>query len=396
MPTTGHRADVSPQRVRHVLMTADAVGGVWPYTMDLGSGLRARGLGITVAVMGPPPSDAQRSDAERRGIAVLDRPYRLEWMHDPWEDVACASEWLLAVARTLRPDLVHLNGYCHAALPWRTPVVVVAHSCVRSWWRGVHGVEAPASWDRYREEVTRGLRAATIVVAPTRAMLDGLVAEYGFDGASRVIPNGREPLESAVTTPAKEHIVFAAGRLWDEAKNIEALCAVAPEVSWPVYVAGQDREPEGKAVFFEHVHRLGRLDSSELAQWYARAAIYALPARYEPFGLSVLEAARAGCALVLGDIASLRENWSGAAVFVPPDDRRALASSLRTLIDDRSGRERLAAAARERAARFTVSSMAEQYLQVYAEAASRAEHNAANVVQEDRGRPSYHRAFVSP
>ena len=54
------------------------------------------------------------------------------------------------------------------------------------------------------------------------------------------------------------------------------------------------------------------------------AAIYALPARYEPFRLEVLEAAAPGCALVLGDIASLRELWDGAALFVAPDDDRAL------------------------------------------------------------------------
>ncbi len=44
-----------------------------------------------------------------------------------------------------------------------------------------------------------------------------------------------------------------------------------------------------------------------------------LPARYEPFGLSVLEAALSGCALVLGDIPSLRE--SGATR--PCSSRRA-------------------------------------------------------------------------
>jgi hypothetical protein len=57
------------------------------------------------------------------------------------------------------------------------------------------------------------------------------------------------------------------------------------------------------------VRCLGPLEASELAGWMHRAAIYALPARYEPFGLSALEAAQAGCALVLGDLSSLREVW---------------------------------------------------------------------------------------
>ena len=31
-----------------------------------------------------------------------------------------------------------LNAYVHAALPFGRPVLVVAHSCVTSWWRAVH------------------------------------------------------------------------------------------------------------------------------------------------------------------------------------------------------------------------------------------------------------------
>ena len=70
-------------------------------------------------------------------------PFALEWMKDPWADVDRAGAWLLALESQLHPDVVHLNGFCHAALPWRAPVVTVAHSCVCSWWRSVHGVQAP-------------------------------------------------------------------------------------------------------------------------------------------------------------------------------------------------------------------------------------------------------------
>jgi glycogen(starch) synthase len=367
VPTSAHNGEPQASAVHHVLMTADAVGGVWPYTVDLGAALVDRGVRVTVVVMGPPPSPRQRADAERRGIALLERSCRLEWMDDPWDDVARAGEWLLALERTLMPDVAHLNGYAHAALGWNAPAIVVAHSCVRSWWRAVHGCEPPAKWDRYRAEVTRGLRAARLVISPSAAMMRALAEEYGVTVPGRVIANGRECHGGIVSGP-KEPIVLAAGRLWDDAKNIQALCASAPELSWPVYVAGDARAPEGReAAGIEHVRHLGRLPPSELAAWYARAAIYALPARYEPFGLSVLEAALAGCALVLGDIPSLRENWDGAAMFVPPDDRCELACALRGLIEDAPRRERLAVAATARATQFTVARMADAYLRAYEE-----------------------------
>jgi glycosyltransferase involved in cell wall biosynthesis len=104
-----------------------------------------------------------------------------------------------------------------------------------------------------------------------------------------------------------------------------------------------------------------------MAEWYARASIYALPARYEPFGLSILEAASAGCALVLGDIATLRENWDGAADFVAPDDGDALAGAIQRLIDDPLRRDRQARLARRRARRFPADRMAAAYLTLYRE-----------------------------
>jgi glycosyltransferase involved in cell wall biosynthesis len=96
-----------------------------------------------------------------------------------------------------------------------------------------------------------------------------------------------------------------------------------------------------------------------------------LPARYEPFGLSILEAARAGCALVLGDIASLREFWDGAALLVAPDDGDALRDALLRLIDDDTLRARFGARARRRAMFMTASRMADAYLAAYEEIAAR-------------------------
>jgi glycosyltransferase involved in cell wall biosynthesis len=358
-------------------MTADAVGGVWRYSLDLASALQERGIDVTVAVMGPFPDKAQLADAARRRIPIVQAPFALEWMTDPWNEVARAGEWLLHVEQSVRPDLVHLNGYSHAALPWRTPVLVVAHSCVRSWWRAVHGSAAPAEWDQYTDAVRVGLRSADLVVAPTVAMLAALEDEYGTIDHTTVIPNGR----NAPPLPPydKADVVLTAGRIWDEAKNIQALCDVAPSVPWRVCVAGDARGPDGGERCTRNVEVLGKLASEALGAWYARAAIYALPAKYEPFGLSVLEAAGAGCALVLGDIPSLRENWEGAALFVAPDDRTSLAHALSSLIDDPAQRTALAERARTRAGDFTISRMADAYVTAYA-AASIASGSAAGLL----------------
>src|SRR5438270_10596672 len=96
-----------------------------------------------------------------------------------------------------------------------------------------------------------------------------------------------------------------------------------------------------------------------------RASIFALPARYEPFGLSALEAGLRGCALVLGDIASLREVWGDAAVFVTPSDDGALAAALDLLARDDAFRAGMGERARRRAARYTAAASAAATLALY-------------------------------
>jgi glycosyltransferase involved in cell wall biosynthesis len=97
----------------------------------------------------------------------------------------------------------------------------------------------------------------------------------------------------------------------------------------------------------------------------ARAAIFAHPARYEPFGLAPLEAGLAGCALVLGSVPSLREVWDDAALYVTPGDSAALGEALERLIADPIERHELAGRARARAATYTADRMAGAYLAEY-------------------------------
>jgi glycosyltransferase involved in cell wall biosynthesis len=209
------------------------------------------------------------------------------------------------------------------------------------------------------QSVSVGLRAADLVVAPSFAMLAALECHYGPLPQTRVVPNGRhmQPVPHA----GKEPFVFTAGRLWDAAKNVEAVFDVASSLPWPVFVAGA---PGPASTASQAIH-LGRLEGGEVARWMARASIYVLPARYEPFGLSVLEAALSGCALVLGDIDSLREIWDDVAVFVPPGDRTMLAAAILRLIDNEGLRERLARRAHQRASRFTDRRMVATYLSLY-------------------------------
>jgi glycogen synthase len=350
--------------VKHILMTADTVGGVWNYSLELAKALGEHGVEISLATMGARISPQQRSEAAKiDNLRIYESNFKLEWMPEPWDDLEKAGDWLLDLESVLQPDVVHLNGYCHGMLPWKSPKVVVCHSCVLSWWEAVRSEPAPMDWIRYEDEVAQGFQGADCVVAPTQAMLDCATKHYGQPKRGKVIYNARDPKNFNVGE--KERFIFAVGRLWDEAKNISLLDAVAPRLRWPVYAAGEKAHPTGSASEQVHIKGLGKLSSEELSTWYAKAPIYCLPARYEPFGLSALEAALSGCALVLGDIASLREVWEDCAIFVRPDDAEGLESVLQRLMDNDRDREKLARKARERALTYAPQHMACDYLDLY-------------------------------
>jgi glycogen(starch) synthase len=347
-----------------VLVTADCVGGVWTYALDVCEGLARRGHEVLLAAVGDEVSCRRGRAAVLPGVAIELRPFRSEWMDAPWADVARTRSWLDEICRDWRPDLIHLNTYVVPSEP-TAPTLLVSHSDSISWHRAVLGSPAPAAWRRYAALVGSALDQVDLVVAPTRAVARDLAESFGYEGDVRVIPNGRTPRHLPAAGP-RTGPVLGVGRLWDAAKNLRALDRVAPRLTAAVELVGETRHPDGGDVSLPACATPGVLDPAALAARYRAAAVYALPARYEPFGLSALEAASHGCPLVLGDIASLRETWDGAAVFVDPFDDGALERALAKLLADPGRRADLGRAAARRALDFGVEPMLGAYLAAYA------------------------------
>ena len=348
-----------------IVMTADTVGGVWTYAMDLTEALQSFDVEVHLAAMGPRPDESQRRQAGRLdNLTLYESAFRLEWMEDPWEDVGKARKWLKTLCRKIDPQLIHFNNYGQVAGTWDRPVVTVAHSCVLSWWKAVKSEQAPAEYQIYRNVVHRALSNSDLVVAPTHAYLNEISAIYHFSAHSRVIYNGRQA--ALRRGQQKEPFIFSAGRVWDEAKNMQKLTAIAPRLDWPVYIAGKNEHPvNGKMLDLEKVRFLGPLPHDELLEWMSRASIYALPALYEPFGLTALEAAQAGCALTLGNIETLRELWNGVAVFADAKNPENLAETINRLIRNENERLHYAQKAHERSIAYTGNKMGSAYFNMY-------------------------------
>lgn len=346
-----------------VLITTDAVGGVWQYTRDLVRLLPQAGYSVLVCILGPAatPYQLAKLKAANGAIKVEQNSAALEWMNDPWEDVDATTQWLLNLAEQFKPDVIHLNSYSYAAASWPAPILVVAHSCVSTWWQSVHQSNPGRGWEEYMRRVKLGLLRANAVVAPSIAQANDLKNFYCLDQLPVEVIYNASPLPISQAR-RKQPFCLAAGRLWDEAKNLALLEKVGKEIAWPIYVAGDGGKQNNEAAGCRY---LGKLTHEKFLDYVARASLFLHPALYEPFGLVVLEAARMGCALFLADILSLRELWSGAAQFLPPRDVTAWVKAINHWIADEPGRGALSCRALTHSQRYSPEVQIRAYQGLY-------------------------------
>lgn len=346
-------------------MTADTLGGIWIYALSLSRELQAKGVVVYLATMGKRLSSAQEAmAAELSNLRVIQSDYKLEWMNDPWEQVARAGEWLLDLEKDIQPDLIHLNGYAHAALDWSAPVVVVSHSDVYSWFDHVKQSGPGPEWNTYRQRVEEGLEAASQVVAVSHSVAADLEKHYGFSTGVEVIYNGLCPTEFQ---PAhKNPCVVSIGRVWDEAKNFALLDEAASMHKMQVCLVGDAKHPEyGSSPDLPHLKLMGKLAHHEVIETLSEAPVYCHPALYEPFGYTPLEAAFSGCALLLSDIPTMREIWGDAALYFDPRDAGDLCRKMKRLQRDEALRKKLRVNAMQKASSFTARKMGDAYLGLY-------------------------------
>ena len=109
----------------------------------------------------------------------------------------------------------------------------------------------------------------------------------------------------------------------------------------------------------------GYVSNEELVCLYNRAQIFVYPSLYEGFGLPIIEAMACGTPVITSDVSSLPEVGGDAAIFVNPQDHKAIADAIKRLADDSALREQLREKGLRRASEFTWRRIAEQTATIY-------------------------------
>lgn len=363
-------------RVLH-LQRIGGIGGSERHLLELlpalrESGVDARFLGLDDTGASPEPFYA--------ALAVDDVPF--ERLPCPRDLDPGLARRVRAAVRAARPDVVHTH-LVHADV---YGLAAVART-------GAALVSTKHNDDRFRAGRLRHLerlatRRASLVVCITEALarfnreVVGLppeklrVVHYGLDAppAPWGPPGGPELPTGAPVLVAVCRLVQQKGL--DVA--IEALALVReqhPDARLVVLGEGPLRE-ELEALARDRgvgdaVSLTGRV--GDVAWWLRRADVVVHPARWEGFGLALLEAMLCAKPVVASQVSSIPEIVvdGETGLLVAPDDPPALASAVASLLADPERARAYGQAGHARAlAEFSVARMTERTLRVYEEASA--------------------------
>jgi glycosyltransferase involved in cell wall biosynthesis len=352
--STRRRSRGNRVRVAHVHRIR-GIGGSERHLLTLLPALGARGADPVLVGLDDPDWDPEPFYAELRVPAVrISAPRDL----DP-----LLAARLKRALRSLRPDLIHTHlvhaDVYGAVAGGRTALVSTKHND-----------------DRFRlgpfRYIERAItRRAARVIAITDALRRFNVEQVGLPAAKvTTIHYGldeppRAWAESSVDLP-EGPIVLAVARLVPQ-KGVDVAVRALAGIDATLVVLGDGPERlELERSARELGVRLllpGRV--GDVAAVMRRADVLVHPARWEGFGLALLEAMLAGLPVVATRVSSIPEIVvdGQTGLLVPPDDPSALRAALARVLDD-PGDLGVAGLARARA-EFSVERMARRTVEVY-------------------------------
>ena len=144
--------------------------------------------------------------------------------------------------------------------------------------------------------------------------------------------------------------LFAAHQRLPAALRLDAPLVIAGGKGWG---AALNATAVDAAIGRGELRLLGHIPDDDLVVLCARAGVFAYVSLYEGFGLPVIEAMAAGCAVVASSTTAIPEVAGDAAILVDPLDKAAIAEGLQRVLDDDGLAERLRAAGLVRSRQFS-------------------------------------------
>lgn len=255
---------------------------------------------------------------------------------------------LPALLRRLGADLLHSAV---AAVPLAAPCPTIATAHDLPWLHAEAGEHTP--WRR-RAAVTRSLRAATAVLAPSTFTRDDVVAVVGDGRKVHLVPHGITPLASMPPFAERRGPWLTLGD--DRPRKNRALTRAG-------HALAKGRDPALPELRFVGPPD-AFVDEAEKARLLRTCRGVVQLSRFEGFGLPVLEAMAHGAPLLCADIPPFRELAGDAAQFCTPDSAAAIAAAMSAFAEPASA-HMLAARGFARAAAFVITTTAQRWHELH-------------------------------
>jgi len=305
------------------------------------------------------------------GLEALGHPVEPLHLEGGFPDPSPREAWdaLARLAAVPRDRVLVVDGLAYGALnadglaSVRAPTVALVHHPL-ALETGVDPARAPAIAAAERAALAEA--DAVLVTSPhTR---DTLLADYDVPPeAVTVSCPGLDPewRQADARRPVEPPRIAAVGSVLPR-KGYDVLVAALArltDIDWSLAVAGSlERAPEtvaqlkrnvADAGLGQRVAFLGEAPSETIRTLYREAAVFALPSRYEGFGMVFAEAMASGLPVIAARAGAVPDVVPPeAGILVPVDDAAALAEAIRRVLTDEVLATRLSEGAADAAARF--------------------------------------------
>jgi glycosyltransferase involved in cell wall biosynthesis len=284
---------------------------------------------------------------------------------------ANVSRWLLAEPLGPRSaDLFHGLNQRLPRIPMRQAIATFHDLFVMT---GEYST--PEFRARFTLQARDAAARAQAVIAVSEFTRQQVISLLGVEPERvHVVHHGTRRLAMADGPPlARQNIILNVGAVQTRkniARLVEAFEALDP--AWRLVLAGSHgygaaeiMERIARSTASARIHVTGYVSPVELAEWYARARIFAFPSLDEGFGMPVLEAMAAGVPVITSNRSALPEVAGDAALLVDPTDTEALTAALRSLTANEDLQRDYAQRGRVRAQQFTWEKAVSQTWRVY-------------------------------
>lgn len=330
-------------------------GGVQQLTTELAAKLRALGEDVVVVAAGR--VDLAGGPGIDAAVLPVGRPVRVRGNESRVPLTLSPLSWSRVRAALKRVDVVHVHEPLVPLLGWASltvdkPTVATFHAAPPSWVSPLY---------RWAPFLARRMRRASLT-AVSEAAAEAIPSRWGD---VVIIPNAIEVASYRVATGRVMRRVAFLGR--DEPrKGLDVLLGAWPAIRAAVpeaelVVMGGNREIAPSGVRF-----LGRVTGAEKRRLLSSSSVFVAPnTGGESFGIVLLEAMAAGCAVVASDIDPFMAVTGEAARHFPVGDPAALAVNVIELLQDDTAATALRRLGAARVEQFDWGVVAERYRDLY-------------------------------